>query len=144
MSQKIITQNHLTLNHEIRWYSNQFYFKIKLARGLISFQREWARFLRNSQFKVIKNIFGTILKGFFCWWNKAPLCFQEEEILAKWCKDFSGLYYNRERERDFEKNVWLKTTGNLDFVEHSNFIRGSTEAEPYSKRARLKHLTLLW
>ena len=74
------------------------------------------------------------------------MCFQEEEILAKWCKDFSGLYYNRERERerDFEKNVWLKTTGNLDFVEHSNFIRGSTEAEPYSKRARLKHLTLLW
>ena len=72
------------------------------------------------------------------------MCFQEEEILAKWCKDFSGLYYNRERERDFEKNVWLKTTGNLDFVEHSNFIGGSTEAEPYSKRARLKHLTLLW
>ena len=47
MLQKL-SQNNPTLNHKITYLEIFFDFLINLAHGLISFQRERARFLRNS------------------------------------------------------------------------------------------------
>ena len=42
--------------------------------------------------------------------------------------EFSVLYFKKPFERNMEKNVWEKIAKNLDFVEHSNFIRRTTES----------------
>ena len=48
-----------------------------------------------------------------------PLCLHKEEILAYKVQGFPFLYDKRKQEQNVD---------NLDFVENSNFIRGSTEA----------------
>ena len=62
---QIVTQNHPTVNHV---KSILFGSKIKLAHGLISFQRKWASFLHNSTLMQgnKKTLLQTILKGFLC------------------------------------------------------------------------------
>ena len=62
---QIVTQNHPKVNHV---KSILFGSKIKLAHGLISFQRKWASFLHNSTLMQgnKKTLLQTILKGFLC------------------------------------------------------------------------------
>ena len=75
------------------------------------------------------------LKDFCVYKKMAPICLQEKEIYKKY-KDFQFSLINKSAEtfkmRDVVKNVCEKIAKNLDFVENSNFIRGSTEAAALS------------